>query len=51
MRNSTLFLYFYESFLKSRGMGWAENAASIGDKGHAYNILVGKPEGKTPLGG
>jgi hypothetical protein len=31
--------------LKGRG-----NGARIGEKSNAYRILVGKPEGRTPLG-
>jgi hypothetical protein len=31
-------------------MRWARNVARIGEKRYAYRILVGKPEGKRPLG-
>jgi len=31
-------------------MRWAEHAAPMGHMRNAYNILVGKPEGKTPHG-
>jgi hypothetical protein len=31
-------------------MGWAEHAARMGDMRNAYNVLVGKPDGKRPLG-
>jgi hypothetical protein len=31
-------------------MRWVGHAARMGTKGHAYRILVGKPEGKRPLG-
>jgi hypothetical protein len=31
-------------------MRWAMHAARIGEKRTAYKILVGKPEGKRPLG-
>jgi hypothetical protein len=31
-------------------MRWAGHVARIGEKRHAYRILVGKPEGKRPLG-
>jgi hypothetical protein len=34
---------------KSRRMGWAGHVARMGEK-NAYGILVGKPEGKRPLG-
>jgi hypothetical protein len=36
--------------IKLRRMRWAEHLARMGDKQHAYRILVGKPEGKRPLG-
>jgi hypothetical protein len=36
--------------VKSRRMIWAGNIARMGEKRNAYRILVGKPEGKRPLG-
>jgi hypothetical protein len=36
--------------IKSRRMRWAWHVARIGEKRNAYRILVGKPEGKRPLG-
>jgi hypothetical protein len=36
--------------LKSRRMRWAWHVALKGAKRNAYRILVGKPEGKRPLG-
>jgi hypothetical protein len=36
--------------IKSRRMRWAGHVARMGWKGNAYRILVGKPEGKRPLG-
>jgi hypothetical protein len=36
--------------LKSRRMKWAGHVARKGGKGNTYRILVGKPEGKRPLG-
>jgi hypothetical protein len=35
---------------KSRRMRWAGNVAQMGEKRNAYSLLVGKPEGKRPLG-
>jgi hypothetical protein len=35
---------------KSRQVRWAGHVARMGDKRNAYKILVGKPEGKRPLG-
>jgi hypothetical protein len=36
--------------IKSRRMTWARHVGQIGEKRNAYRILVGKPEGKIPLG-
>jgi hypothetical protein len=36
--------------IKSRTMSWAEHVARMGEKRNAYRILVGKSEGKRPLG-
>jgi hypothetical protein len=36
--------------IKSRRMTWAGLVALVGEKRNAYRILVGKPEGKRPLG-
>jgi hypothetical protein len=36
--------------IKSRRMRWAGYVARMGEKRNAYRILVGKPEGKRPLG-
>jgi hypothetical protein len=36
--------------IKSR-MRWARHVSRMGKKRDAYRILVGKPEGKRPLGG
>jgi hypothetical protein len=35
---------------KSRRLRWAGHVARIGENRNAYRILVGKPEGKRPLG-
>jgi hypothetical protein len=35
--------------IKSR-MIWVEHVARMGNKRNAYRLLVGKPEGKRPLG-
>jgi hypothetical protein len=34
----------------SRRMRWAEHVARMGEKRNVYRILVGKAEGKRPLG-
>jgi len=31
-------------------MRWVGNVACIGERGGVYRVLVGKPEGKRPLG-
>jgi hypothetical protein len=36
--------------IKSRRMRWAGNVARMGEGRDVYRILVGKPEGKSPLG-
>jgi hypothetical protein len=36
--------------IKSRKMRLAGHVARMGEKGNAYRLLVGKPEGKRPLG-
>jgi hypothetical protein len=36
--------------IKSRRMRWAGHVARIGEKRNVYRLLVGKPEGKRPLG-
>jgi hypothetical protein len=36
--------------IKSRRLRWAGYVARMGEKLYAYRILVGKPEGKRPLG-
>jgi hypothetical protein len=36
--------------IKSRRMRWAGHVARMGELRNVYRILVGKPEGKRPLG-
>jgi hypothetical protein len=36
--------------IKSRRMRWAGHMARMGEKRKAYKLLVGKPEGRRPLG-
>jgi hypothetical protein len=36
--------------IKSRRLRWAGHVARMGEKRNAYRLLVGKPEGKRPLG-
>jgi hypothetical protein len=46
---------FYSSpsiirIIKSRRMRWADHVTRMGEKRNACRLLVGKPEGKKPLG-
>jgi hypothetical protein len=36
--------------IKTRRVRWAGHMARIGEEKGAYNILVGRPEGRRPLG-
>jgi hypothetical protein len=36
--------------IKSRRMRWAGHVVRMGEKRNAYRLLVGKPDGKRPLG-
>jgi len=36
--------------IKSRRMKWAEHVARMGEERGVYRVVVGKPEGKRPLG-
>jgi hypothetical protein len=36
--------------VKSRRMRWAGHVARMGEERNMYKVLVGKPEGKRPLG-
>ncbi|KAJ4440878.1 hypothetical protein ANN_10725 [Periplaneta americana] len=36
--------------LKSRRLRWAGHVARMGESRNAYSVLVGRPEGKRPLG-
>jgi hypothetical protein len=36
--------------MKARRMRWEGHVARIGEKRNAYRLLVGKPEGRRPLG-
>jgi hypothetical protein len=36
--------------IKSRRMRWAGHVARMGEERKMYRFLVGKPEGKNPLG-
>jgi hypothetical protein len=36
--------------IKSRRLRWAGHVARMGEERSVYSVLVGKPEGKRPLG-
>jgi hypothetical protein len=36
--------------MKARRMRWAGHVARMGEKRNAYRLLVGKPEGRRPVG-
>jgi len=36
--------------IKERRMRWKEHLACMGERRAVYKVLVGKPEGKRPLG-
>jgi hypothetical protein len=36
--------------IRARKMRWAGHVASMGEVSGAYNLLVGRPEGRRPLG-
>jgi hypothetical protein len=38
------------TIIKSRRMRWAGHVARMGEKRNVYRLLVGKPEGRRPLG-
>jgi hypothetical protein len=38
------------TIIKSRRMRWTGHVARMGEKWNVYRLLIGKPEGKRPLG-
>ena len=43
-------IILYMRVIKSRRMRWAGHVARMGEERGVYRVLVGKPEGKRPLG-
>ncbi|KAJ4447721.1 hypothetical protein ANN_09729 [Periplaneta americana] len=43
-------LYSSPDNIKSRRLRWAGHVARVGESRNAYRVLVGRPEGKRPLG-
>jgi hypothetical protein len=50
MRNFIICTHPQISLGKSRRMRWAGHVARMGEERKVYKVLVGKPEGKRPLG-
>ena len=48
--NSCNLLAGVDEFIKSRRMRWAGHVARMSEERGVYRVLVGKPEGKRPLG-
>ena len=49
LRRSNLFVV-YVRVVKSRRMRWVGHVACMGEGRGVHRVLVGKPEGKSPLG-
>ena len=47
---SKLYAKYIVRVIKSRRMRWVGHVAHMGEGRGVYRVLVGKPEGKTPLG-
>ena len=43
-------MYNIVRVIKSRRMRWAGHVARMGEERGVYRVLVGKPEGRRPLG-
>ncbi|KAJ4441865.1 hypothetical protein ANN_11725 [Periplaneta americana] len=54
LHNAELHAMYYSpnimTNIKSRRSKWAGHVARIGESRNAYRVLVGRPEGKRPLG-
>jgi hypothetical protein len=50
MRNFIICTHLQISLGKSRRMRWAGHVARMGEERKVYKVLVGRPEGKRPLG-
>jgi hypothetical protein len=49
-RETSIILTGHSRVVKSRRMRWAGHVARMGDDRDVQSVLVGKPEGKSPLG-
>jgi len=43
-------MYCISRVIKSRRMRWAGHVARMGEERGVYRVLVGKPEGRRPMG-
>jgi hypothetical protein len=54
LHNEELHILYYSPNIirqiKSRKMRWAGHVARMGEERNLYRVLMGKPEGKRPLG-
>jgi hypothetical protein len=54
LHNEELHIFYSSSNiirqLKSRRMRWTGHVSRMGEEANVYRVLVGKPEGKRPLG-
>jgi hypothetical protein len=50
VRNFIIFTHPQSSLGKSRRMRWAGHVQRMGEERKVYKVLVGKPEGRRPLG-
>jgi hypothetical protein len=50
LSNTQTLILFCKYHSKSKRISWAWHIASMQEKRNAYTILVGKLEGKSPLG-
>jgi hypothetical protein len=49
-RGASCFVLFPNMQIKSRRMRWAGHVARMEEERKVYRVLVGRPEGKRPLG-
>ena len=50
MMNQAAVSFFFFFFIIFEAMFWTGHVARIGERRSVYRVLVGKPEGKRPLG-
>jgi hypothetical protein len=45
-----MILRLAKQVIRWKRMRWVKHSAHVGETAHAYNLLVGKHEGKRPFG-